>query len=58
MALYLTSCVDAKSLQCVQLFETLWIITRWAPLSMECPLSILQARILEWVAMPSSRGSS
>ena len=28
--------------------------TRQAPLSM----GILQARILEWVAMPSSRGSS
>ena len=58
MALYLTSCVDAKLFQCVQLFVTLWIITHQASLSMECPLSILQARILEWVAMPSSRGSS
>ena len=24
----------------------------------DCPLGILQARILEWVAIPSSRGSS
>ena len=31
-----------------------WTITCQAPLSM----GILQARILEWVAMPSSRGSS
>ena len=31
-----------------------WTITRQAPLSMAIP----QARILEWVAMPSSRGSS
>ena len=38
----------------VQLFATLWTIARQTPLSME----ILQARILEWIAMPSSRGSS
>ena len=38
---------------CVQLFLTLWTVARQAPLSM----GILQARILEWVAMPSSRGS-
>ena len=36
------------------LFVTPWAIARQAPLSM----GILQARILEWVAMPSSRGSS
>ena len=41
------------SLSWVQLFATLWTIARQAPLSM----GILQARILEWVAMPSSRGS-
>ena len=33
---------------------TPWTIACQAPLSM----GILQARILEWVAMPSSRGSS
>ena len=33
---------------------TLWMVARQAPLSM----GILQARILEWVAMPCSRGSS
>ena len=33
---------------------TPWAATRQAPLSM----GILQARILEWVAMPSSKGSS
>ena len=38
----------------VQLFETPWTVAHQAPLSM----GILQARILEWVAMPSSRGSS
>ena len=38
----------------VQLFVTTWTATLQAPLSM----GILQARILEWVAMPSSRGSS
>ena len=31
-----------------------WTVAGQAPLSM----GILQARILEWVAMPSSRGSS
>ena len=31
-----------------------WTVARQAPLSIE----ILQARILEWVAMPFSRGSS
>ena len=33
---------------------TPWNVARQAPLSM----GILQARILEWVAIPSSRGSS
>ena len=33
---------------------TQWTVTHQAPLS----LGILQARILEWLAMPSSRGSS
>ena len=35
-------------------FVTPWAVACQAPLSM----GILQARILEWVAMPSSRGSS
>ena len=35
----------------VWLFVTLWTVARQAPLSM----GILQARILEWVAMPSSK---
>ena len=39
---------------CVQLFVTLWTIVCQAPLSM----GIFQARTLEWVAMPFSRGSS
>ena len=37
----------------VWLFATLWTVARQAPLVHR----ILQARILEWVAMPSSRGS-
>ena len=41
----------AQSLSCVQLFVTPWPVTCQAPLSM----GILQARILEWVAIPSSR---
>ena len=40
-------------LSCVWLVETPWNVAHQAPLSM----GILQARILEWVAMPS-RGSS
>ena len=38
----------------VQLFATPWTIACQAPLSM----GILQGRMLRWVAMPSSRGSS
>ena len=44
----------ASLLSCVRLFETPWTGAHQIPLSME----ILQARILELVAMPSSRGSS
>ena len=36
------------------LFATLWTEARQAPLSM----GFFQAIILEWVSMPSSRGSS
>ena len=43
-----------QSLSRVQLFESPWTVTHQAPLSMGIP----QARILEWVAVPSSRGSS
>ena len=39
--------------QRVRRFVTLWIVACQAPLSME-----FQEGILEWVAMPSSRGSS
>ena len=39
---------------CIQLFATLWIVALQAPLF----LGILQIRIMEWVAMPFSRGSS
>ena len=38
----------------VRLFATPWTVVRQAPLS----VGILQARLLERVAMPSSRGSS
>ena len=41
-------------LNCVQFSEIQWIVACQDPLSM----GILQARILEWVAMPFSRGSS
>ena len=43
-----------SSSSCVWIFATPWTIALQAPLSM----GILRARILEWVAMPSSRGSS
>ena len=38
----------------VCLFATLWTVAHQAPLS----VGILQARILEWVALPSPGGSS
>jgi len=48
-------CHYALSPSRVRLFMTPWTVAcRQAPLSM----GILWARILEWVAMPSSRGSS
>ena len=43
-----------KSLSCVQFFATPWTIARQHPLF----IRILQAGVLEWVAVPSSRGSS
>ena len=46
--------VEVTSLSCVQLFATLRTVAHQAPLSM----GILQARILEWVAISFSRGSS
>ena len=45
--------VHAKSFQSDSV--TLWAVARLALLSVH---GILQARILEWVAMPFSRGSS
>ena len=48
-ALAFSSCYSG-----VQFFGTQWTIALQAPLSME----ILQVRILKWVVMPSSRGSS
>ena len=50
-------CLHACMLRCfsrVWFFATLWIVAGQAPLSTE----ILQARILAWVAMLSSMGSS
>ena len=50
-------CVRAcvlSSFSCVWLFVTSWTVALQAPLSM----GILQVRILKWVTMPSSRGSS
>ena len=47
------ACEHAQVLQS-RLFATPWTIAHEDPLSM----GILQARILKWVAMPSSRGSS
>ena len=46
--------MHTQSFSCVQLFVTPWPVACQAPLSM----GILQARILEWVAIPSSMGSS
>ena len=47
-------CVCAWLVSCVQPFVTPGTVAHQAPLYTE----ILQARILEWVAMPYSRGSS
>ena len=47
------TCVCVQSLSHVRLFVTLWHVARQAPVSM-----VFQARILDCVAMPSSRGSS
>ena len=47
-------CFLVRCFNCAQLFGTLWTVAHLAPLSM----GILQARILEWVAMSSSRRSS
>ena len=44
----------AESLSHVQLFVTPWTVAHQSPLSM----GIIQERILEWVVMLSSRGSS
>ena len=44
----------AQSLSFVQLFVTPWTVASQAPPS----TGILQARVLEWVAMSSSRRSS
>ena len=45
------SCFEVKLVLIVQLFETPWAVDHQAPLSM----GILQARILEWVAISFSR---
>ena len=44
----------ANCFSCVRLFVTLWTVALQAPLSM----GILQARILQWVVISSSRGSA
>ena len=45
---------EEKSLSSVQLFATPWTVAHQAPQSME----IFQVRVLEWVAISFSRGSS
>ena len=51
---FISACMHAKLLSHVRLFATLWTVAHQALLS----LGFLQARILEWVAMSSSRESS
>ena len=48
------ACRVCSAAQLCRLFATLWTVAHQAPLSM----GISQARILQWAAMPSSRGSS
>ena len=50
----LCSSVLSHSVMSNSFFATTWPLARQAPLSMR----ILQTGILEWIAMPSSRGSS
>ena len=57
--------VDIWSLMCelcVDMIVTQSFLTLWDPMDCSLPvcsvLGILQARILEWIAIPSSRGSS
>ena len=47
-------CVCAKSLHHVWFFAIPWTVAHQAPL----PMGIFHTRILEWIPMPSSRGSS
>ena len=49
---YSPQCMHTKLLQSCPTLYPLWTVAHQAPLSME----ILQARILEWVAIPFSRG--
>ena len=49
--MYMGLCVHVQLLSHVQSFASPWTVAHWDPLSMR----ILQTRILEWVAMPSSR---
>ena len=54
---FLCACMRACTLSHftrVRLCATPWTVAHQAPL----PMGILQARILEWVAIPSSRASS
>ena len=53
-ALLIIVVVAAQALSCVQLFVNPWTVPHQVPLSME----IFQARILEWVAISFSIGSS
>ena len=46
--------LSTYSRTCVRLFVALWPVAHQAPLS----VGILQAKILEWVAMPPLQGSS
>ena len=48
------ACCLLSRFNSVQLFASLWTVACQAPLSM----GSLHARVLEWIAMPSSRGSS
>ena len=47
-------CCVLSHISRVQLCVTLWTVAHQGPLS----VGILQAKILEWVAISSSRGSS
>ena len=56
--LFITKMLQWMSLCLLSCFSHVWLFVIRCSVACQAPLSILQAGILEWVAMPSSKGSS